>query len=418
MNGGLEVLSGTGGGALRIKRNSASAAGDDVTDIHMDDNSLFFDIDNDNDGDGGVFYFRKKAGGSFATPTAYLGTNQRIFADNYHPNADKWTTARTLSLTGDVTGSVSWDGSGNASMTTAVGNDSHNHTKLFENSTISFGASQLQWMDQNGAGGNGLNGNAPRNPTNGWYHNIILNHGNSSGYYSQISTGLNTSDIYFSRVQQGVAKDWQRIFADDYHPNADKLTNSRTISVALTGDVTGSASASFDGSANASISIATTGGGGVTGVTAGNGLSGGGSGAVSLAVDLNELNTATTALTTDFIPIVKASTSVSKKILLSEVISDLEIITSSSGGSLFADVISANTINANRITANTITAAQIQADAITANEINAGAITAEQLQISNNSSGSAGIFMDYNSGNSRIDIRDSSALRVRIGYLA
>ena len=55
---------------------------------------------------------------------------------------------------------------------------------------------------------------------------------------------------------------------------------------------------------------------------------------------------------------------------------------------------------------------------IVADNITAGAITAEQLQISNNASGSAGIFMDYNSGNSRIDIRDSSALRVRIGYLA
>ena len=37
--------------------------------------------------------------------------------------------------------------------------------------------------------------------------------------------------------------------------------------------------------------------------------------------------------------------------------------------------------------------------------------------ISISGSGSAGIFMDYNSGNSRIDIRDASALRVRIGYL-
>jgi hypothetical protein len=35
--------------------------------------------------------------------------------------ADKWTTARTLSLTGDATGSVSWDGSANASITVAVG---------------------------------------------------------------------------------------------------------------------------------------------------------------------------------------------------------------------------------------------------------------------------------------------------------
>jgi len=53
--------------------------------------------------------------------------SQRVFMDDYHPNADKWTTARTLSLTGDVTGSVSWDGSGNASITTVVADDSHNH---------------------------------------------------------------------------------------------------------------------------------------------------------------------------------------------------------------------------------------------------------------------------------------------------
>jgi hypothetical protein len=58
-----------------------------------------------------------------------LRTNgNRIFADNYHPNADKWTTARTLSLTGDVTGSTSFDGSGNASITATVADDSHNHT--------------------------------------------------------------------------------------------------------------------------------------------------------------------------------------------------------------------------------------------------------------------------------------------------
>ena len=44
------------------------------------------------------------------------GTNQNIFHDSYHPNADKWTTARTLSLSGDASGSVSWDGSANATL--------------------------------------------------------------------------------------------------------------------------------------------------------------------------------------------------------------------------------------------------------------------------------------------------------------
>lgn len=42
-------------------------------------------------------------------------------------SASKLATARTISLTGDVTGSVSFDGSANASITATVADDSHNH---------------------------------------------------------------------------------------------------------------------------------------------------------------------------------------------------------------------------------------------------------------------------------------------------
>lgn len=42
--------------------------------------------------------------------------------------ATKLATARTISLTGDVSGSTSFDGSGNVSITATVADDSHNHT--------------------------------------------------------------------------------------------------------------------------------------------------------------------------------------------------------------------------------------------------------------------------------------------------
>jgi len=42
-------------------------------------------------------------------------------------SATKLTTARMISLTGDVTGSVSFDGSGNVSIEAAVADDSHSH---------------------------------------------------------------------------------------------------------------------------------------------------------------------------------------------------------------------------------------------------------------------------------------------------
>jgi hypothetical protein len=51
--------------------------------------------------------------------TAYLN-NSRIFHDAYHPNADTLTTARTISLTGAVTGSVSFNGSSNVSIATTA----------------------------------------------------------------------------------------------------------------------------------------------------------------------------------------------------------------------------------------------------------------------------------------------------------
>ena len=106
------------------------------------------------------------------------------------------------------------------------------------------------------------------------------------------------------------------------------------------------------------------------------------------------------------------------KITSSEVIADLNLVTGNVTGSLFADIIVANKIETDMLKANTITAGKIAANLITAEKIAAGSITANELQISNNASGSAGIYMDYNGGSSRIDIRDSSRLRVRIGYLS
>lgn len=42
-------------------------------------------------------------------------------------SATKWTTSRTLSLSGDATGSVSFDGSANVDVVVTVGNDTHTH---------------------------------------------------------------------------------------------------------------------------------------------------------------------------------------------------------------------------------------------------------------------------------------------------
>ena len=72
-------------------------------------------------------------------------------------------------------------------------------------------------------------------------------------------------------------------------------------------------------------------------------------------------------------------------------------------GSLLTDLINVNTLNANKITANTITA----------NQLTAASITARELTISNNASGTAGIYFSTTA----IEIHDGTRIRVKIGAL-
>ena len=165
-------------------------------------------------------------GGMISTGEMYLGgttTQYKAFHDNYHPNADKWTTARTLTLNGDVSGSVSWDGSGNATLTTTVANNSHEHSKLYEESTITYGASHLQWTDLSGTGGAGTNGNAPGNPFSDWHHHIIMNHGNSGGYYVDMAFSFHNDRVHFRRLENGSFGSWREFFHTGHVPTYSEL---------------------------------------------------------------------------------------------------------------------------------------------------------------------------------------------------
>jgi hypothetical protein len=71
-------------------------------------------------------------GGMISTGEMYLGgvtTQYKAFHDNYHPNADKWTTARTVTFSGgDVTGNFTIDGSADVTgVNLQVTNGSHTH---------------------------------------------------------------------------------------------------------------------------------------------------------------------------------------------------------------------------------------------------------------------------------------------------
>lgn len=193
--------------------------------------------------------------------TVYVNnsSSDKVFSDTYHPNADKWTTARTLSLSGDASGSVSWDGSSNATLSVTVNNDSHNHNHSDGSFTVnghlnfplvnapfssgshsSIDPMSIRLWDNYSAGG----------PTT--YGTVLDMYGRSGHSRHQIH--MYNQDL---RVRSGwygndTWSSWDRLFTDSYHPNADKWTTARTLS--LTGDVTGSVS--WDGSGNVSMSTA------------------------------------------------------------------------------------------------------------------------------------------------------------------
>ena len=166
------------------------------------------------------------------TNSAYLRTQEngtwkswnKFFTDGYHPNADKWTTARTLSLSGDASGSVSWDGSANAALSVTVADDSHNHV----------------WGNIDGASVGSLSG--PRFTTASGY----IEFGPANTTWAHIYT--DRPNFYFNRE---LYVNSNRVYNTAYHPEADKWTTARTLS--LSGDATGSVS--WDGSANATLSV-------------------------------------------------------------------------------------------------------------------------------------------------------------------
>ena len=111
----------------------------------------------------------------------------------------------------------------------------HDHSRIVERPTITYGAGQLQWTDLNGNGGTGLNGAAPGNPFSEWWHHIIMNHANNSGYYVDIAACFHSDDLYFRRNVGGTLSSWREI----YHTgNLTPLTIGTTSTTAMAGNTT------------------------------------------------------------------------------------------------------------------------------------------------------------------------------------
>jgi len=168
----------------------------------------------------------------------------RVFSDGYHPNADTLTTPRTISLGGDLSGSASFDGSANITITATVADDSHNHTI---SNVDGLQTALDSKVDNLGGVASGLS-LSKYIILSDYDDSVSLN----TGIRSYVRDGTWYINQHISETNPiQIMIGGQQVFHEGYHPNADKWTTARTLT--LNGDVSGSVA--FDGSGNPTMTV-------------------------------------------------------------------------------------------------------------------------------------------------------------------
>ena len=81
---------------------------------------------------------------------------------------------------------------------------------LYPKSTLTLGASGLQYFNQTVGATSGATTNA--NPVaNQWFHIIRMNHANTAGYYTDLAFDFHANDIYIRTINNGTEIAWDKI---------------------------------------------------------------------------------------------------------------------------------------------------------------------------------------------------------------
>ncbi|WP_415721668.1 hypothetical protein [Photobacterium ganghwense] len=186
-------------------------------------------------------------------PAARLSGTYAIAISGNAATASKWAAKRTVSLTGDVTGSVQLDGSGDVSIATTVANDSHTHDGRY------YTKSQVPTFDQVGlVSGGGFKATGKTDggsttadidalPANGGvYHKLIQESGSNgsaqckTGYHyiqqyvygttsnaTQIAipygTSTATGRLAYRTRYSGAWRNWAYVYSTEFKPTAQDV---------------------------------------------------------------------------------------------------------------------------------------------------------------------------------------------------
>lgn len=144
---------------------------------------------------------------SYYAGNGWKDWRQFAFLDSNVASASKWANARTITLTGSVTGSVSIDGSADVTLATTT-----NHTHNYAGSSSAGGSadSALTLLYNNKFdttyGDYAIfqqNYNISDFPHDGWFNSIKMLHNNSHGYFTEIATSFTGEDGMWRRALVG-----------------------------------------------------------------------------------------------------------------------------------------------------------------------------------------------------------------------
>ena len=91
---------------------------------------------------------------------------------------------------------------------------------LNNNYKMDYGWDGINYFNINGPAGNGAKVNDT--PTSAWWHILRFNHGNSSGYYTDLAVPFNNNSLYYKRIAGGEVQNngWVQIWdATNFDPN-------------------------------------------------------------------------------------------------------------------------------------------------------------------------------------------------------
>ena len=216
-------------GPLTIEGNKVWHAGNDGTGSGLDADLL--------DGEHGSYYLAAENLTGIVPPERLKGTYDIDILRNA-ATATKLATARTISLTGNASGSASFDGSSNISINTNVSYSSNSdkldgyHADSFikKSGDTATGPIYFQgglsaeaqskddittrtqsgfWQTNSATTGEGW----PQT-TNTWYHLLSSTHSNTGNYYAMQFAGnfFNSNDIYYRSTAGSGTTPWNKIW--------------------------------------------------------------------------------------------------------------------------------------------------------------------------------------------------------------